>query len=55
MYMCAKFPPEDLNPGSYPPYPTNTYICEVLITLRVCGGEKVIKILIVFFFFPFFL
>ena len=35
-----KFSPEDLNLDSYPPHFTNTYTCEVTITLRVCGGSS---------------
>ena len=35
----AKLPPSDLNPGSYPPYLTNTYNCGVTITPRVCSGR----------------
>ena len=35
-----KLPPGDLNPGPYPPLPTNTYTCGVTITPGVCGGER---------------
>ena len=33
--MYIKFPLEDLNLGPYPPHSTNTYTCEVTISLRV--------------------
>ena len=32
-----KFPPEDLNPGPYPPYLTSIYTCEVTTAPKVCG------------------
>ena len=35
--ICVK---RDLNPDSYPSYPTNTYTCEVTIASRVRGGDK---------------
>ena len=38
--MCVKLPVGDLNPGPYFPHPTNTYIYEVTIALRVCGGSN---------------
>ena len=37
--MCVKFPPKDLNSGSYPSHPTSTYTCGVTTALRVCSGE----------------
>ena len=37
--MCVKFPLGNLNPDSCPPYPTSTYICGMIITLIMCGGE----------------
>ena len=33
--MCAELPLGNLNPDPYPSYPTNTYTCEVITTLRV--------------------
>ena len=33
-----KLPPGDLNPDSYPPYPTSTYTCGVTTTLKMRGG-----------------
>ena len=36
--VCVKLLSEDLNPGPYPPYSTNTYTCEVTVALRVCGN-----------------
>ena len=36
--MYVKFPLEDLNPDSYPPHLTGTYICGVTTAPRVCGG-----------------
>ena len=47
--MYVKLSPENLNPTLYPPHPTSTYICEVIITLRVYGGFK--NIFFKFFFF----
>ena len=38
--MCVKPPSGDLNSSPCSPYPTNTYICEVTITLRMCGGHS---------------
>ena len=44
--MCVKLPSRDLNFGSCPLHPTNTYICRVIITCRViivprmCGGVR---------------
>ena len=37
--MCVKLLPRDLNSGSFPSDPTNTYTCEVTTTSRVCGGR----------------
>ena len=37
--MCVKLPPGDLNLGPYPPHSTNSYNCEVIITLMVCSGN----------------
>ena len=51
--MCVKFSPENLNLGSYPPHPTNIYICEVNITLRVYGGFGKVFLNNLFFFFFF--
>ena len=45
MYVCGKFPSKNLNPDSYPLYPTSTYICEVNIMPRV-RGDIIIIILI---------
>ena len=36
--MCVKLSSEDLNSGPYPPHPTSTYTCGVIIAPRVCGG-----------------
>ena len=33
-----KFPSRDLNSGSYPSHPINTYTCGVIIVSRVRGG-----------------
>ena len=49
--MCVKFSPENLNLGPYPPHPTNIYICEVTITLRVYGGFGKVFLNNFFFFF----
>ena len=49
--MCVKFSPENLNLGPYPPQPTNIYICEVTITLRVYGGFGKVFLNNLFFFF----
>ena len=35
--MFVKLPLEDLNHDPFPPHPTSTYTCEVIITLRVRG------------------
>ena len=35
-----KFPPRDLNLGSYPPPPTSTYTCKVITTQKICGGYE---------------
>ena len=43
MYICVKFSPRDLNPGPYPPHPTNTYTCGVTIVPRVCNGVKLLN------------
>ena len=42
--MYVKLPLEDLNPDSYHPYHTITYTCKVTTTLRVRGGEKILKL-----------
>ena len=34
-----KFSPRDLNPDPFPPYPTNTYNCEMIIAPTVCAGD----------------
>ena len=31
-------PPRDLNSDPYPPHPTSTYICGVIIISRMYGG-----------------
>ena len=36
--MCVKLPPENLNPGFYPPHLANTYTCGIITTLRMRGG-----------------
>ena len=36
--MCVKLSPVDLNSGPYPPHPTNTYTCGVIIAQKVCGA-----------------
>ena len=36
-----KFSPRNLNPDPYPPNPISTYICEVTIAPKVCGGQSV--------------
>ena len=36
MYMCVKFPPEDLNPDHCPPHSTGTYTYEVTIVTKTC-------------------
>ena len=33
--MCVEFPPEDLNPDPYAPYPTNTYTCRVITAVKI--------------------
>ena len=38
--MCVKLSFRNLNSGLYPPYTTNTYICEVIIAQRVCGDIR---------------
>jgi len=40
VYIYVKFPPRDLNLGSWPSHPTSTYICEVTTAPRVRGGAK---------------
>ena len=40
MYICVKLLPEDLNPGPCLPHPTSTYICEVIIALKVKLEEE---------------
>ena len=34
-----KLPLRDLNLNPYPPHPTSTYTCRVIIALRVCGDK----------------
>ena len=34
--MCVKLPHRDLNHGSYPPHPTNTYTYKVTTVPKVC-------------------
>jgi len=36
--MYVKLPPRDLNLSSCLPHPSSTYIFEVTIASRVCGG-----------------
>ena len=38
--MCVKLPLGNLNPGSCPLHPINTYTCGVTNTPRVRGGDK---------------
>ena len=35
-----KLPPRDLNPDSYPPHSTSTYIYGATIAPMMCGGIK---------------
>ena len=43
--MCVKHPPENLNPGPYPPHFTSIYIYGVTIKPRVrgCNTREYIK------------
>ena len=41
--MCVKLFLEDLNPNPCPLHSTSTYICEVTIIPRVCGGISDVK------------
>ena len=42
MYMCVKLPLGNLNPGSCPSHPTNTYTCEVIIAPRVRDSTYIV-------------
>ena len=54
--MCMKYSLKDLNSDSFFSYFTNTYICEVTITLRMCDGNLdffKISVLLKFYIFPY--
>ena len=42
LLMCVKLSHRDLNPGSYPPYPTSIYTCKVTITPKMCDDKSLI-------------
>ena len=46
MYICVKFPFENLNPDPYLLHPTSTYTRGMTITPRVCGGQIIVLLAI---------